>query len=157
MAKSASRKVINFPGRGSHFKNTLRRAKKPRPAGMRMQHERDPAEETFEKLGDLKGFTVLNNYVLYAIYERPKVTRGGIHLTDNTTSEDEYQGKAGLIVAVGPMTNDEHDMRGLKLERGTWIAVRPSDGWAIKVNGVLCRMINEKSIHMVIPTPDAVW
>jgi co-chaperonin GroES (HSP10) len=124
---------------------------------MRMRHEEDPAKATFKKLGDLKGYAVLNNYVLYAIYERPLVTQGGIHLTHTSAGEDEYQGKAGLIVAVGPMVNDEAEIRGLKLERGTWIAVRPSDGWAIKVNGVLCRMINEKSVHMVIPTPDSVW
>ena len=38
-----------------------------------------------------------------------------------------------------------------------WIAVRPSDGWAIKVNGVLCRMIDEKGIHMVVSEPDSIF
>lgn len=157
MAK-ASRKVVSFPGGGTHLREALKASKRVRrPIGMRMKHDKDPATVLFEQLGDLKGFNVLNNYVLYAIYERPLVTKGGIHITHSTAGEDEYQGKAGLIVAVGPMVNDEASIRGLDLKPGTWIAVRPSDGWAIKVNGVLCRMINEKSIHMVIPSPDSVW
>lgn len=144
---------------GTHMKKNLRAAKKRKPVGMRMKHERDPAEVLFEKLGSLKKYKILNTYVLYAIYERPKVTAGGIHLTDKSTEEDEFQGKAGLIVAVGPLVNggDEATLRGSTLEPGMWIAVRPSDGWAVKVNGTLCRMINEKSVHMVIPTPDSVW
>jgi co-chaperonin GroES (HSP10) len=148
--------LIKIKG-GTHLRANVRASKRRRPSGMKMRHARDPAEETFEKLGDLSGFNVLNNYVLYAIYERPLVTASGIHITQSAAAEDEYQGKAGLIVAVGPMVNDEHEIRGFKLERGNWIAVRPSDGWAIKVNGVLCRMINEKSIHMVVPSPDSVF
>ena len=127
--------------------------------GMQMQHERDPAEELREKLGDVSRFTILNTYVLYAVYERPTKTRGGVYLTDTTKAEDEYQGKAGLVIAVGPMVNDADSvqLRGSPIRPGDWIAVRPADGWAIKVNGVLCRMINEKGIHMKIPAPDLVW
>lgn len=155
-AETTSVKTVRRNG-GTHMRQNLKAARKVKPAGMTMRHDRDPAEVLFEKLGDLAGFKVLNNYVLYAIYERPNMTKGGIVLTDTTAGEDEYQGKAGLVVGVGPMVNDEASIRGVSLERGTWIAVRPSDGWAIKVNGVLCRMTNERSIHMVIPSPDAVW
>lgn len=150
---------VLLKGTGTHARATLRRAAKGvnKPAGMRMQHDVDPALDLLAKLGDLKGIEVLNNYVLYAIYDRPKVTKGGIHLTDNTTSEDEYQGKAGLVVKIGPLVNVDAAERGVALTPGMWIAVRPSDGWAIKVNGVLCRMIVEKGIHMVVPEPDSVW
>src|SRR6266446_5768709 len=101
MARTA-RKVVDFPGGGTHLKAAVKKSTKRRPIGMQMHHDRDPAHELFDKLGDLKGFQVLNNYVLYAIYERPNMTRGGIHLTDNSAGEDEFQGKAGLIVEVGP-------------------------------------------------------
>lgn len=155
MAKAA---VMDFPGTGTHMQAALK-ASKRKPIGMQMEHERDPAEETMEKLGDISRFSILNTYVLYAVYERPKKTKGGVYLTDATTAEDEYQGKAGLVIAVGPMVNDNEavELRGEAIEPGDWIAVRPADGWAIKVNGVLCRMINEKGIHMKIPTPDSVW
>jgi len=155
--KTAAANVTPFPKTGTHLQGNLKRAGTRKPMGMRMQHDQDPAELLLEKLGDIGKIHVFNTYVLYAIYERPKVTKGGIHLTDNTTGEDEYQGKVGLIIKVGPMVNDEHESRGAKLEPGQWIAVRASDGWALKVNGVLCRMVNEKSIHMAIPAPDTIW
>lgn len=157
MARRAAVKLRSVPGTGTHLQSNIRGASRRKPIGMQMQHDRDPAEELFEKIGDLSGVHVLNNQVLYAIYERPKITKGGVHLTDTTTSEDEYQGKAGLILKVGPIANLANDTRGVEFKPGIWIAVRPSDGWAIKLNGTLCRLINESMIHMVIPTPDAIW
>lgn len=142
---------------GTHMRANLKRAAKTTKHGMRMHHDVDPATELLAKIGDLKGFEVLNSYVLYAIYERPLITKGGIHITQTSAAEDEYQGKAGLVLKIGPIVNVDATERGTELKPGMWIAVRPSDGWSIKVNGVLCRMINEKSIHMTIPAPDAVW
>lgn len=156
-------RVMNAGGRkntgGTHLRKNLRRAKKAvsRPSGMRMQHDVDPRDVIVSKIGDLKGIEVLNNYVLYAIYERPNRTAGGIELPTQTQAEDEYQGKAGLILKTGPLVNTNADVRGVELKPGMWIAVRPSDGWAMKVNGVLCRMIAETGIHMVVPEPDSIW
>lgn len=36
------------------------------------------------------------------MFQPPKVTRGGIELTDTTLREDRYQGKVGLVVGLGP-------------------------------------------------------
>lgn len=153
MAKSS--KVVSFTA-GTHLRDNLESSKK-RTSGMRMEHEIDPAEEILEAIGDLKGVEVLNNYVLYAIYERPNKTKGGIYITDPTRTEDQYQGKTGLILKIGKMVNFEADERGLELKPGQWIAVRASDGWGLKINGKMCRMIGEKSVHMIVPAPDMVW
>lgn len=149
-----------LPRGGTHLRETVSAAvknTKARSVGMRMQHDVDPALSLMDKLGDLRGVEVLNNYVLYAIYERPAKTAGGVYLTDQQQTEDEYQGKAGLIIKIGPLVNLDPELRGGELKPGMWIAVRPSDGWALKINGVHCRMIIEKGVHMVLPTPDTVY
>jgi hypothetical protein len=38
-----------------------------------------------------------------------------------------------------------------------WVVFRPSDGWAISVNGVPCRMVEDTSIKMRVPSPDTIW
>ena len=49
----------------------------------------------------IDGIDVLFNQVLIAVYERPKVTASGIHLPDQSTDEDRYQGKVGLVLKRG--------------------------------------------------------
>jgi hypothetical protein len=34
---------------------------------------------------------------------------------------------------------------------------RPSDGWGITVNNVLCRMIDDVNIKARVDQPDRVW
>lgn len=128
---------------------------------MLMKHEEDPRVEMLRELGDISGYHVQNNQVLVRVYERPKMTRSGIHLADRTREEDQYQGKAALIVAVGPAAfdpdNNQGYWRGVVPKLHDWIALRPSDGWPINVNGKLCRMITDGAARMIIPAPDVVW
>jgi hypothetical protein len=58
-----------------------------------MQHDTDPREALLAKIGDLSDIEIFQNKVLVAIYQRPKVTAGGIHLTDDALDEDLHQGK----------------------------------------------------------------
>lgn len=124
----------------------------------RMRHDTDPREDILVRLADLYGVDVFNDMVLVAVYERPAKTASGIVLPDQTREEDRYQGKAALVVKTGPLVNvGDTQARGGELKAGDWIAIRPSDGWAITINKVLCRMISEKGVHLRIPSPDAVY
>lgn len=127
---------------------------------MAMKHEVDPKKELLAALGDVSGVDVFNNAVLVAIYVRPNRTKSGIYLTDNYTSEDRIQGKAGLIVKQGPKAF--FDPRGewfvdSYIKEGDWVIFRPSDGWAINVNGVACRLIDDTAIRGKVDQPDRVW
>lgn len=127
---------------------------------MRMDHENDPAEEMKKSVGDLSSVEVFNNQVLVAVYIRPKKTKSGIYLTDKTTEEDRYQSKVGLVLKKGPVAfvdNTNNWFSGVDIEEGEWIVFRPSDGWAITVNNVLCRMLDDTAIRGRINTPDLVW
>lgn len=113
-----------------------------------------------DKIGSLKGVEIPGNQVLLAIYERPQVTAGGIRLPDKYRDEERYQGKAAVVVATGQRAFDEgyrKNFGDVAVEIGDWIVIRPSDGWPVTVNGVLCRMITDEAIKMKVDSPDRVW
>lgn len=127
---------------------------------MAMKHDADPKKELLEKIGDTEGVDVFNNAVLVAIYVRPNRTKSGIYLTDKYTDEDRIQGKAGLVIKKGPRAFV--DERGewfadANINEGDWVIFRPSDGWAINVNGVACRLIDDTAIRGKVDQPDRVW
>lgn len=127
---------------------------------MTMYHEEDPAEVIRREVGDLKDLTVMGNQVLIGIYQRPNKTKGGIIITDKTKDEDKYQGKVGLILAMGPRAfKDEKGewFGGIEATVGDWVFLRVSDGWSVEVNGKLCRMVDDTLIKGIITHPDVIW
>ena len=127
---------------------------------MEMMQSDDPKGDILAAIGSLEGCSVLNNQVLVAVYIRPEKTKGGIYLTDKMRDEDKYQGKIGLIVKMGPEAYSDDSGRwfnGMTIKEHDWIVFRPSDGWSLEVNGVLCRMIDDTSTKMTVPTPDMIY
>jgi co-chaperonin GroES (HSP10) len=124
-----------------------------------MKHDVEPKEKLFDELGDLSGLDIFNNQVLVAVYKRPEKTRGGLFLPDNVRDEDNYQGKVGLVVKLGPqafVSTPEWTFT-TPIYVGNWVILRPSDGWSINVNGVLCRMLVDTSVKGWIASPDFVY
>ena len=127
---------------------------------MTMEHEVDPAQALWDSVGDVSKVEVFNNQLLVAVYIRPQKTKSGIYLTDKTTDEDRYQSKVGLVLKKGPMAFDDNTgqwFKDVEIEVGDWIVFRPSDGWSITVNNVLCRMIDDTNIKGRVDNPDRVW
>lgn len=127
---------------------------------MLMQHENDPASEIMKKAGDLSDFVVFGNQVLLGVYERPKVTKSGIHLADMTRHEDRLQGKAAVVLKKGPtafVSDSNYDFKGQNVEIGDWVAIFVSDGRQIVINGQLCRLVEDQYIRLKIPAPDVVF
>ena len=126
---------------------------------MLMAHEEDPSVKLLEELGDLSQVELFHNQVLLAVYIRPTKTKSGLYLTDKHTDEDRYQSKVGLLVKKGPMAfeQDGNWFSGLEFKENDWLVFRPSDGWSITVNGVLCRIFDDINIKGRVQHPDAVW
>jgi hypothetical protein len=126
---------------------------------MQMKHETDPRTLLIEKIGKLDWFEIANNDVLVATYCRPKKTAGGIELLDTYRNEDIHQGKAALVMKIGPSC-DFPTIKG-GLHEHDWVLIRPSDGWALnlfhKDGAISCRLICDKFIRARISTPDGVW
>jgi co-chaperonin GroES (HSP10) len=110
-------------------------------------------------LGDLSEIELFHNQVLLAVYIRPQKTKSGLYLTDKHTDEDRFQSKVGLLVKSGPQAfeQDGNWFSGVDFKDHDWLVFRPSDGWSITVNGVLCRIFDDINIRGRVPHPDAVW
>lgn len=131
-----------------------------------MMHTTDPRTDILDAIGDIDDIEIFNNQVLCAVYIRPKKTASGIYLTDSTVDEDRHQGKVGLILKMGAAafedpTNqwfgDEAREGNNPMSLGDWAVFRPSDGWSITINGVLCRILDDTNIRGRIQAPDQVW
>jgi co-chaperonin GroES (HSP10) len=119
-----------------------------------MEHALDPKAELLKQLGDISKLEIFGNEVLVAIYIRPKKTAGGIFITQNTQDEDKWQGKMGLVVKKGPtpLVDEKNEV-----EIGDWAIFRPSDGWGLTVNGVMCRLLDDRVVRGRNPTPDTIY
>jgi co-chaperonin GroES (HSP10) len=133
----------------------------------------DEKEAILSKLGDLSAVQIAQNEVLVAIYIRPEKSAGGILLTDRTRKEDNYQGKVGLVVKIGSAcrfvrTNEATGVTyGVDVQLHDWVVTRPSDTWALDVNGgedtsdpkafTNCRLVFDDQIRMKIPNPGMIW
>jgi len=125
-----------------------------------MEHADDPKEAILNEIGSVDDIGVFNNQLLVAIYMRPEKTKSGIILSDQTRSEDRYQGKVGLVLKKGPTAFVDPDNKWFvdtDVEVGDWVYFRVTDGWSINVHGVSCRMLEDTDIRGSTKYPDAVW
>ena len=126
---------------------------------MLMSHEEDPKVKLLNQLGDISDIELFHNQVLLAVYLRPEKTKSGLILTADHLDEDRYQSKVGLLVKQGPLAfeQDGNWFTGMTFQEHDWLIFRPSDGWSITVNGVLCRIFDDISIKGRAPHPDSVY
>jgi len=130
---------------------------------LEMVHDDDPADVIRGRLAKIDGFDEIEvsyNNVLVAQYVREGKTRSGILLPDQTRREDEFQGKAYLVIKMGPMAflDDEHvRFGGFRVQEGDWVACRPADGWAVTAGDTPFRLFRDVDIKMKIPRPDMTW
>ena len=127
---------------------------------MIMDHAVDPKQKLLEDIGDISSVEIFNNQIRVAVYVRPQKTKSGIYLSDQSREEDKIQGKVGLVVKKGPSAFvDEANewFKDVSVEVNDWVVFRPSDGWSITVNNVLCRMIDDTAIRGKVDAPDRVW
>lgn len=131
-----------------------------------VQHKVDPKKALLERVGKIPDGLVQFSRILVAVYAPPIVekTAGGIWMGDKIKEEDRlenlYQGKCGLVVAVGnrAYVDDDHThFYGTKVEVGDWVWFRPSDGMPCDVNEQFCRVFDsERFIIGKLPHPDMV-
>ena len=127
---------------------------------MIMSHDEDPKDIILRELGDIEKLKVFHNEVVVAVYLRPEKTKSGIFLTDSHRDEDRHQSKVGLVVKMGPEAfNDPNGnwFRDMDVKLYDWVVYRPSDGWTITINNVLCRALKDTNVRGSVPQPDMVW
>lgn len=125
-----------------------------------MHHDVDPKQKLIEEIGDLSQVELFNNQLLVAVYIRPQKTKSGLYLSDKTVDEDRFQSKVGLLMKMGPSAFEDNNdgwFKGETFKEHEWLVFRPSDGWSVTVNGVLCRILVDTQVKGRIAAPDQVW
>jgi len=120
----------------------------------------DKKKAILEAVGDLSDIEVMFNQVLVGIYFRPAVTAGGIIMPQSTQQEDQYQGKIGLVLKVGPtafQSDNDTDFAGQSVKEGDWIVLRPGDGWELTLRETTCRLVTDRNVRMKIADPLTVF
>ena len=127
-------------------------------------------------LGDLDQYDMLDDDVLVALYGGSNIlstikTHDGktVQLvgTDQRTSEQRFQGKAGLLIKAGPtawryMPNGQ-PYEGDVPKPGDWLAFYAHDGREIAFKDlkarehVICRLLKPASIKMRLTDPRLVY
>ena len=125
-----------------------------------MDHALDPKKELISVLGDTSNVEIFNNQILVAIYIRPEKTVGGIILTNTIRDEDKWQGKIGLVIKKGPsafVDDSKNWFNGITVDVNDWVIFRPSDGWGLTINGIMCRLLDDTVIRGRVSHPDQVF
>ena len=128
---------------------------------LKMVHESDPRQLILDATrGFVSGVKVLGARVLIATYIRPEKTQGGIIITDKSRDEDNWQGKTGLIVAMGPLAfaNDaDHNWGDLKPTVGDWVLTNVGDTRRLTLGANSCRFVEDVNVQAIVSDPDSAW
>lgn len=127
---------------------------------IQMVHTTDPKKTITDQTDKfMESVELLGADVLVGIYIRPEMTAGRIILAANTRKEDEWQGKVGLILAMGPLAfveDSDHRFGKNPPKVGDWVAFRPGDTWQLSLGEQKCRTIEDVDVKMKLLSPDIV-
>lgn len=125
------------------------------------REETPPAEAIWSAVRPmLADITVMGPQLLLGLYHRAEKTAGGIYLPDRTKDEDIYQGKVGLVLAIGPLAfqEDENHKWGTRVPQiGDWVGFRISDGWPMILGKQHCRMVEDVNVRFIVQHPDVIY
>jgi co-chaperonin GroES (HSP10) len=117
-------------------------------------------EVLLAKLGDLSGQQPLGCRVLVATYVGADRSAGGILFTDKRKDAARYEGKVGLVLAVGPTAfryDGAFPWEGPTPQVGQWVWYRASDGPERWIRHVSCRTISDDLIEGITTDPTAIY
>lgn len=120
---------------------------------------------------------IYGNDVLTATYIEPEQTVGGIYLPEARLKESVYQGKVGLVLALGidafkyregydffcrraDETDLQYSSRLLELtpKQGDWVFYRPVGNlWKCTIAGFACQFVKDSEIKGRVTNPNAIF
>lgn len=131
----------------------------------RVKHDTDPADDIRKAVGDISDIKLPPGKLLLGIYKRPEKI-GLIIRVDSTKDEDIWQGKAWLLLAVGPLSFEDSDnghFGGYKPQVGDWVLARANDGYRMDIcasdgqDGHQCLILDHKFTKGTVKHPWTVW
>lgn len=129
---------------------------------LEMQHDEDP-KLVIQRDWDLYKASYrqpMGARLIVGVYKRPERLKSGIILSDKTREEDNYQGRVGLILAMGPLAfveDDRHSWPGQRPAIGDWVGFRVGDTSPFLLpNGRHCRFVEDVAVQVILDNPDHI-
>jgi co-chaperonin GroES (HSP10) len=120
-----------------------------------------PKVALLKKLGDISKERVQHCQILVAIHPGSDKHAGtSILKSDNALMEDKWQGKVGLVLAVGPGAYQDTPtvkFYGQSVKVGDWVLAQPSAGLELYIREVPCRLFEDVNIRIVVDDPEIYW
>lgn len=139
--------------------SVLRRASGLFVPGIDAQAE---AQRIMDQIGDMADAVIFGNRILVAKWIR--TTMGSLLAAEQTRREDKWQGKVGLVLAVGPLAfKDDPSIgtfAGQSVKVGDWALFQYSDGRDLDFQPpgshekIPCKILRDVDIDGVVPRPD---
>lgn len=105
---------------------------------------------------------MLLNRVLLAVYIAPEgLGKTGLLVkTPEAVAEDIWQSKVGLVIAKGPAAyvNDQNTyFYEQTVDEGEWVTAAVNNCRQVEINGMPCRMVEDRFIEAKFLDPRAIW
>jgi hypothetical protein len=81
---------------------------------------KDPKKAIMDAVGDLSRVELCRDLVLVGRYISPDKV-GSIYIPQQSIGEDEFQGRVGLILKIGPLAFKYDDYNGPDFQVGDWV------------------------------------
>ena len=111
----------------------------------------DPKQVVLDAILPLvKDLDIYRNEVLVVTAPNKAQSTGGIILPEQYKKEQRFQGKIGLVVALGEIAFNDKDLWPNEDTRptvGTWVFYRTADSNECAIGGYSCRFIDDNKIR----------
>jgi len=98
----------------------------------------------------IKGIHIYRNEVLVVTAPNRTHSKGGLIIPEQYKKEQRFQGKIGLVVALGEIAFQHADLWPNPEDRpdiGTWVFFRTADTSECSIGGYSCRFIDDDKIR----------
>lgn len=140
------------------------------PVGTKKKFEfsehRDYVDDVFSTLGPLDDIDLHFGQVIVCKYLRETVGTMGLAAAEQTRMEDQYLGKVGIVLKMGPLAFKNRpgaDFGGASPKIGDFVLYRQSDGHdtdIICLDGLKvrrCKVLEDADVKGVVKHPDRFW
>jgi hypothetical protein len=108
----------------------------------------------------LKRLRPAGNRLLVITYVAPQVSKGGVRFIDKRGDSNRFEGKTGLLIAIGPTAfkyDGSYEWEGEKPGIGDWIWYRASDAPERGYCNIYGRTIFDDLYEGICEDPSDVW
>lgn len=122
--------------------------------------DQDPKQVVFDAILPLiEGLHLYRNEVLVVTAPNRVKTKSGLIMPEMYKKEQRFQGKIGLVVAMGEIAFDDKNVwpnEDTRPKIGTWVFFRPADTNECAIGGYSCRFVDDDKIRGSCSNVDSI-